>query len=164
MDLFYRLAVTILHLPSLIERKEDIPLLVRHFVELTAARYDVPRKYPTADVLAKLLTHPWPGNVRELRNVIEGMVLLADGDMLTLDDLPPEITSPPVPSRSAAEPATARLVAESDREAIIDAISAERGNFTRAAVRLGIAKSTLYEKLKRYSIDPMSTRSGASCP
>ncbi len=163
MDLYYRLAVTVLRLPALADHKEDIPLLVRHFVEQAACAYAMPAKYPTAEVLAALQGYSWPGNVRELRNVVEGMVLLAEGDELGLDDLPQEMTvaaplmastlAPAAPSPRSA--ASGRL-AEAEREAIIAAIQREHGNFTRAAGRLGIAKSTLYEKMKRHGIDRAS--------
>lgn len=166
MDLYYRLAVTVLRLPSLAEHKDDIPLLVRHFVDQTARSYGVPAKYPTAEVMDVLMEYPWPGNVRELRNVIEGMVLLAEEDILTSDDLPPEFVAPVVPSASGAfvdAPSSAEKsgrLADSERQAIIAAIRAEGGNFTRAAIRLGIAKSTLYEKMKRYGIDRFSAGGG----
>lgn len=159
MDLFYRLAVTVLHLPSLAEHGEDIPQLVRHFIELTARSHGVAARRPSPQVLTALQNYPWPGNVRELRNMVEGMTLLAEGDTLTLDDLPPEIfSSPPalpmrhrMPPQSAQPMGSGRLV-DNERQAIIGAIEAEGGNLTRAAIRLGIAKSTLYEKLKRYGI------------
>jgi len=159
MDLFYRLAVTVLRLPALTDHKEDIPLLVRHFVEQVARNYGTPARYPSPVVLDALMAYPWPGNVRELRNVVEGMVLLGEGDFLTLDDLPPEIISPDgAPLSQAFAPAspaplsTGRL-ADSEREAILVATELEHGNFTRAARRLGIAKSTFYEKMKRHGIE-----------
>lgn len=163
MDLFYRLAVTVLHLPALAEHKEDIPLLVQHFLRQTAARFKVPLKFPAPGVMEVLQAYDWPGNVRELRNVVEGMALLAPGDVITIDDLPPEISrpetprsakpAPPVPE--AASVAAGRL-ADSERQAILSAMAAENGNLTRTALRLGIAKSTLYEKMKRYGIDRTS--------
>lgn len=162
MDLYYRLAVTVLRLPALAEHKDDIPLLVRHFVDQAARSYAVPAKYPTAEVMDVLMEYPWPGNVRELRNVIEAMVLLAEEDILTSDDLPPEFVTPgPSPAAVAfldtLPPAEkGGRLADSERRAIIAAIRAEGGNFTRAATRLGIAKSTLYEKMKRYGIDRAS--------
>jgi DNA-binding NtrC family response regulator len=158
MDLFYRLAVTVLRLPALAEHKEDIPLLVRHFVEQVVRNHGAPARYPSPEVLDALMAYLWPGNVRELRNVVEGMVLLGEGDVLTMDDLPPEIVSPNAapmsPDSAPASPAslsTGRL-ADSEREAIIAAMELEQGNFTRAARRLGIAKSTFYEKMKRHGI------------
>lgn len=159
MDLFYRLAVTVLRLPALAEHREDIPLLVRHFVDQVSRNYGTPARNPSPEVLDALMAYPWPGNVRELRNVVEGMVLLAEGDVLTMDDLPPEIMSPnAAPISGAFAPAlpasfsTGRL-ADSEREAMIAAMELEHGNFTRAARRLGIAKSTFYEKMKRHGIE-----------
>lgn len=169
MDLYYRLAVTVLHLPALSDHLEDIPLLVRYFVDRTAESYGVPARYPTHETLERLLAYPWPGNVRELRNVVESMVLLATGDVLTLDDLPPELTgqgrpaaghggmAPPSLPGMIAGGAEMRLV-DSERAAIIAAAHAEGGNLTLTATRLGIAKSTLYGKIKRLNIDVASLR------
>ncbi len=157
MDLFYRLAVATLRLPSLTDHREDIPTLARHFIEQTARTHKVPMKSIDAGVIDALLAYSWPGNIRELRNVIEGMTLLAEGDRLTFDDLPPELTGVREPSQTVASaafldgPPPLRL-ADRERQAIIDAIEAEHGNLTRVASRLGIAKSTLYEKVKRYGI------------
>ncbi len=157
MDLFYRLAVATLRLPSLTDHREDIPTLARHFIEQTARTHKVPMKSIDAGVIDALLAYSWPGNIRELRNVIEGMTLLAEGDRLTFDDLPPELTGVREPSQTVTSaafldgPPPLRL-ADRERQAIIDAIEAEHGNLTRVASRLGIAKSTLYEKVKRYGI------------
>jgi transcriptional regulator of acetoin/glycerol metabolism len=157
MDLFYRLAVTILRLPALAEHRDDIPLLARHFVEMTAAAHKLKSKTLDPRVIDALVAYSWPGNVRELRNVIEGMTLLAEGDRLTLDDLPPELSfgGAFVGVESAAPPvsdAAPLRLADRERQAIIAAIEAEHGNLTRVAARLGIAKSTLYEKVKRHGI------------
>jgi len=170
MDLFYRLAVTVLHLPGLVEHKEDIPLLARHFADLTSRRYGVPVKYPSPELLEIFRSYAWPGNVRELRNVIESMVLLSQGEVLTLEDLPPEFetfssyvpsaVSPGVSSPMAVPPQAGGRLVDSERVTILAAIRAEDGNFTRAAGRLGIAKSTLYEKMKRYGIDRNSAAEG----
>jgi sigma-54 dependent transcriptional regulator, acetoin dehydrogenase operon transcriptional activator AcoR len=159
VDMYYRLAVTILHLPALAEHREDIPTLVRHFTRQAASRFNVPIKPPSTEVMAALMAYDWPGNVRELRNVVEGMVLLASGDTITDRDLPPEI-SPVEPTRVAlppppqftAVPVMARQPTDRQRDSILAAIAAENGNFTRAAIRLGIAKSTLYERMKRCGI------------
>jgi transcriptional regulator of acetoin/glycerol metabolism len=165
MDLYYRLAVTLLRLPELAEHKEDIPLLVRYFSEETARRHGVTAKYPDDAVLDAMLRYRWPGNVRELRNVVEGMVLLAEGHGLTCDDLPPELcgphteTSPGGGGPEMLEPESAVTLTNGARAMIVAAIRTENGNFTRAASRLGIAKSTLYEKMKRYGIDRHSARS-----
>jgi transcriptional regulator of acetoin/glycerol metabolism len=165
MDLFYRLAVTVLHLPSLAEHREDLHLLATHFAAQTASRYGVPNKRLSAEVLEVFKGYPWPGNVRELRNVIECMVLLSPGDVLTVDDLPSELMQqqPPIEpgGGGAVDPimlSGAGRLEDTERQAIIVAVRAEDGNFTRAAVRLGIPKSTLYEKMKRYGMDRASFR------
>lgn len=167
MDLYYRLAVTMLRLPGLAEHKEDIPLLVRHFAEVTARRHGVQVKYPDDAVLEAMQRYRWPGNVRELRNVVEGMVLLAAGNVLTCDDLPAELChenapAPPAPGLDEKGTDGSGKLTDSVRAVIAAAIRLENGNFTRAASRLGIAKSTLYEKMKRYGIDRRSARQPAS--
>jgi DNA-binding NtrC family response regulator len=156
MDLYYRLAVATLRLPALVEHREDIYALARHFVALTSRAHKIPEKTIDADALDALMAYSWPGNIRELRNVIEGMTLLAETGRLTRDDLPPELTGlgerpQGGAALSAAEGAPLRL-ADREKEAILAAIEAERGNLTRAAARLGVAKSTLYEKVKRHGI------------
>lgn len=157
MDLFYRLAVTILRLPSLSEHRHDIPTLARHFVELTASTHKVKARLLDPQVIDVLVDYPWPGNIRELRNVIEGMTLLAEGDRLTLDDLPPELFPGSAfgadgEGGDMTSGAPTLRLADRERQTIIAAIEAEHGNLTRVAARLGIAKSTLYEKVKRHGI------------
>ncbi|MBB5373006.1 sigma-54-dependent Fis family transcriptional regulator [Acidocella aromatica] len=166
MDLFYRLAVTVLHLPGLAERREDMLLLARHFADATARRYGVQPKYPSPEVLEIFQSYSWPGNLRELRNLMESMVLLSTGDALTVDDLPPEFFmsagwgEDTAPATMISAGIRGRL-ADSERQAILAAIQAEGGNLTRAAGTLGIAKSTLYEKMKRYGIHRASSARGA---
>ncbi|HUO55403.1 MAG TPA: sigma-54-dependent Fis family transcriptional regulator [Rhodoblastus sp.] len=152
MDLFYRLAVTSLRLPPLADRREDIPVLARHFVQLAATRHKVAVKAIDPPVLEALAAYAWPGNIRELRNVIEGMTLLALGERLTLDDLPPEFWGAPPAAPVETLNAPILRLADRERQTIVAAIEAEHGNLTRVAARLGIAKSTLYEKVKRYGI------------
>lgn len=168
MDLFYRLAVTVLHLPALAEHTEDIPRLVEHFIAQTARAHGLSGKRARPELLDRLRDHAWPGNVRELRNVVEGLVCMAEGDWLDVDDLPPGFGAParpaagPVPQEgSALSPGTPipremASLADRERGAMIEAIALEAGNLTRAATRLGIAKSTLYEKMKRHGIDRMT--------
>jgi sigma-54 dependent transcriptional regulator, acetoin dehydrogenase operon transcriptional activator AcoR len=163
MDLFYRLAVTVLRLPALNGHKEDIPPLVQHFVRQAAQKHGMPEKGVAPEVLEALMAYGWPGNVRELRNMIEGMLLLSEGPALAMDDLPPEIFQPePAAAASqGAENAAPGRLADSERDAIIAAIHAAKGNFTAAARQLGIAKSTLYEKMKRHAIDRRSLGASA---
>ena len=102
-DLWFRLRVVPLRLPPLRERREDIPLLVEHFVQKHALRLSRPPLEPDADAMRALLDHPWPGNIRELEHAIERGLLLARGDAVTLADLPPEL-SPQAAEAGAAAP------------------------------------------------------------
>lgn len=156
MDLFYRVSVTSIHIPPLRERRVDIRPLVEHFLHKFAAQYGVEAKQITPDVIAVLENQAWPGNVRELRNVIESMFLLAAGPSLGLRDLPAEMASPPVTHRGQVgepAPATKGKLEDSGLAFIRETIEAHRGNLTLVAKQLGIAKSTLYIKLKKYGLD-----------
>jgi transcriptional regulator of acetoin/glycerol metabolism len=156
-DLFYRVSVMALRIPSLRERKEDISALVDHFSGAVSRRYDAPMKRFEPAVLDAFERYAWPGNVRELRNVVEGMMTLATGDDVTLADLPPEIASAitqpnpqlPVPAHSAP---VADLEAV-EREAISTAIAGCHGNLTLVAKELRISKSTLYLKVRKHGLD-----------
>jgi len=145
-DLFYRVAVTQIRIPPLRERKEDLPPLARHILQRQAERHGRPLPELAPEVLAALAAHDWPGNVRELRNVLEGMLLLG-GSRLTGDDLPDELR-PLV----GTGPALEGLLDEHERQAISQAIERSRGNLTQAARVLGIAKSTLYLRLRKYGL------------
>jgi two-component system nitrogen regulation response regulator GlnG len=109
-DLFYRLNVVRLQMPPLRERREDIPLLVNYFLQKHARSQKRPPKSILPEVITALQQHPWPGNVRELENVVERALVIAKGEAILLDDLPPEITRLPgvaatiaVPSAPASE-------------------------------------------------------------
>ncbi len=143
-DLFYRVAVTRIRIPPLRERKEDIPLLARHILRRQAERHGRPLPELEPDLLAALAAHDWPGNVRELRNVLEGMLLLG-GDRLSCEDLPDEL-------RRVEAPSVVGDLGESERLVIRRAIERCRGNLTQAARALGIAKSTLYQRMKKYGL------------
>ena len=152
MDLFYRVSVTSIRIPPLRERREDIGPLVEHFLRKFAERYGADSK----ELIAALENHGWPGNVRELRNVVESMFLMASGASLGLDALPPEIGSPPVSGGGKIKlrsPATTGKLEDAELEFIRETLEADRGNLTLVAKHLGIAKSTLYIKLKKYGLD-----------
>src|SRR5439155_12928173 len=158
-DLFYRVSGTVLRIPPLRERKDDIPGLAEHFSLDVSRRHRVPMKPFEPDVLDAFERYPWPGNVRQLRNVVEGMVMLATGDAVTVTDLPEEITSSvtgseprlPVPRESAP---VADLSAV-ERDAIGAAIARRHGNLTLVAQELRISKSTLYLKVRKYGLDKL---------
>jgi len=160
-DLYYRLKVVTLHIPTLRERADDIPLFVKHFLELFNQELDRNVRGVHPAVLAALKRYPWPGNVRELRNLVESMVLFAQSEEITLEDLPLEYrvpTSAPVtPSPAHWQP---RPMAEIEREVILKTLNYTDGHRARAAKLLGIGLRTLQRKLKEYG--EVSVRGGPS--
>ncbi|MCF6246194.1 MAG: sigma-54 dependent transcriptional regulator [Desulfobacula sp.] len=156
-DLYYRLNVVALNVPSLRNRQEDIPLLSQYFLKKYAEknRRDVKGISPLAmDILIK---HKWPGNVRELENTIERAVVLLADDHITEKDLPSNITEPYIDKNDWVEkpmPVTAnRPLEEIEKEAILATLEATGGNKSETARRLKINRKTLHRKLKDYSID-----------
>jgi DNA-binding NtrC family response regulator len=156
MDLFYRVSVTSIRIPPLRERGEDLGPLVEHFLRRLAKQHNSAPKQIQPEVIAALANHPWPGNVRELRNVVESMFLMASGESLALDDLPLEFGPRPTSGNlkiNMRTPTGTGKLEDAELEFIRETIEANRGNLTLAAKHLGIAKSTLYIKLKKYGLD-----------
>jgi DNA-binding NtrC family response regulator len=152
-DLYYRLNVIHLHLPPLRDRTEDLLALCEHFLTASAARTGKEVRGLHEFATKALLAHTWPGNVRELENTIERAVALCEGGLIRLEDLPSAVRE-----RRAAEPDTLRTalargltLAELEREYIQRVLTAEGGNKTRAAQRLGLDRKTLYRKLEEYA-------------
>ena len=157
-DLYYRCQVIGVTLPPLRERPGDIALLAQHFLARYAAALGKPSREIPPEVLALLLRHPWPGNVRELENTLERLVNLSDGETLDASLLAwgtPEGPAPSPnasPNTSAVAPPAPRSLREAERQAIVAALRTHRFNVTRAAQTLGIAKPTLYAKLRLHGI------------
>lgn len=150
-DLYYRLKVVILDLPPLRQRLDDIPLFVQHFLRHFNQEIgrNVQGVHPS--VLAALKRHSWPGNVRELRNLIESLVLFAEDDEITLEDLPAEYRVPTAELPPAGtEHWQPRPMAEIEKEAILRTLEFTDGHRGRAATLLGIGLRTLQRKLKEY--------------
>ncbi len=150
-DLYYRLKVVTLTLPPLRERIDDIPLFVQHFLNHFNRELGRSIEEVSPAVVTALKRHSWPGNVRELRNLVESMVLFAEGGELTLGDLPVEYRLPT--AAPAPEEITVwrpRTMAEIEREAILRTLDFTDGHRGRAASLLGIGLRTLQRKLKEY--------------
>ena len=148
-DLFYRLSVFPIRLPSLRERSEDIPLLSRHFTTIYARRMKKPIETIPADVMKALVRYSWPGNVRELQNFIERAVILTPGLMLQ----PPlaELDGSP----RAASLAAAQTLEDAERPHILRALEGTHGVVggpKGAATRLGLKRTTLRYKMERLGI------------
>jgi two-component system response regulator AtoC len=161
-DLFYRLNVIPVRLPSLRERKEDIPLLVQHFVEKFSAASTPARGAVTVsqEAMRRLMAYGWPGNVRQLENAIERTFALSAGrPQVDVGDLPPEVQAahePPITS-SIQFPEDGidldRFVASIERELIDRSLQRTGGNKGRAAKLLNMKRTTLVERLKRLDRD-----------
>ena len=156
-DLYYRLNVVHIPLPPLRERRDDIPLLVAHFIEKIASENDIKSKNFTDEALNYLTGYEWPGNIRQLQNVIERCLVLVPNDIISIDDLPSEIKDEEAQFKSAVD----LLPVEIDLAATLEKIEATlirralaRTNFTqvKAAELLGLSKSLLQYKLKKYNI------------
>ena len=153
-DLFYRLNVLRVRVPALRERRQDIPLLVDHFLASFAGSLGKPVRDVTEDALAKLSAYAWPGNVRELENVIERAVILASDERIGVRDLPPNVIAPAVPPAPGGKPDFSLREARraSEIETIRRALAATSGNRTHAARLLGISHRALLYKLKEYGL------------
>ncbi len=143
-DLFYRINTVEIKLPPLRERREDIPLLLEHFIAIYAQKYNFPAKRLSAAALEGLTAHAWLGNVRELRHAVERAVILSDGAILEADDFSLTASRADGASHSADPP---RLDAV-EKGAIARALSDAQGNISRAAAALGLTRASLYRNRK----------------
>ncbi len=148
-DLFYRLNVIPIHLPPLRDRRNDLLLLVRHFLDRFSNVQNKTIKDFSTEVMRRLLDHSWPGNVRELENTIEHAVVLAKGDQIQVSDLPSAFlkTKTPVSDKAAS-------LEETEKQHLFEVLDKCKWNKKKAAEILGIGRSTLYVKLKKYRIKP----------
>jgi len=149
-DLYYRLAVVVIHLPSLDERREDIPLLVRHFLDDFNQRNQ--RHVSIRDsAVAALAGLPWPGNVRELENTVERLAIFSSFGEITASDV--ERGRPPLKTLGEPDARPAGTLQEMERRLILQAMRDADGNRSLAAKRLGIGRKSLYNKARRLNID-----------
>ena len=152
-DLYYRLNVVKLDLPPLRKRKEDIPLLVEHFVARFNRRQDKSVAGVAPDAMALLMAHNYPGNVRELENIIERAFVLCDTGRIQRVHLPAELTGHPAVSRAPAGETIFAQTRASESQAIRHALERHGFNRLAAARELGLHKSTLFRKLKALGIE-----------
>ncbi len=155
-DLYYRLNVIPIKMPPLRERKEDIPLLVEHFIRKYAEEN---KKFITGveeSVKEAFLKYPWPGNIRELENTIERAIVLAKYETIVLKDLPKKISAVVSEEKKTVQKDISGLsdltLSEVERAVIINALEAENWNQTRAAKRLGITRRQLRNKMVKYKL------------
>lgn len=155
-DLYHRLKVITIRLPTLQERSQDIPILIDYFMRQFASQHGKQIRGMSPAARHKLMAYDWPGNVRQLRNVVESMVVVDYDGLLDVDDLPEELAGPPEP---VGEPSTASLAAlvgkpltELERLFVAETLRLTAGNREEAARMLGIGERTLYRKIKEYEL------------
>jgi DNA-binding NtrC family response regulator len=164
-DLYYRLNVIVMHMPPLRDHKQDIPLLLGHFIDLGRAQ-GLPDFIAGDDVIRTFLSYDWPGNVRELKHCIDRMAAVHSEGALQLADMPSALryhASTPDLSEVLEDHAFAEFVispkvtmfsiSDSEKQAIVRAVAAVQGDRTKAARLLQIGRTTLYRKMKQYGID-----------
>jgi two-component system response regulator HydG len=151
-DLYFRLNVLSLRIPALRERRQDIPLLIAHFLDRTARTAGV-EKLLTDEALKAMLAYDWPGNVRELENCLERTYAFTSGPLIHTTDLPREIARVPGAESAPGDNSRAKIIpmAELEKQTILNAIAELKGDKLQAARLLGIGKTTLYRKLKDYA-------------
>lgn len=146
-DLFYRLKVVKIHIPPLRDRKEDIPVLVRFLIHNTSIK-NKEIEGISNDAMAALMQYDWPGNIRELENVIQHAIVMSRGNMLSVDDMPPEVTKKKVIKRSIYS----KKLKDVEREHILSVLEENELSRRKTADVLGISLRTLQYKLKEYDV------------
>jgi len=150
-DLYYRLNVIEIRMPALSERRDDIPVLIKHFLEICLQETGKKIKDIDYEATQALLAYDWPGNIRELRNTIERAVVLADGEMITMHDLPDKFRTQDLEGVSTTP--LRQALDTFEREYIRRSLAEHKGNKESAAETLGIDLATLYRKLKKLKIE-----------
>jgi len=158
-DLFYRINVIRIHLPSLRERREDIPLLVEYFLEKILEKLKKGKRVFSKESMRALMNYDWPGNIRELQNIIERAVTLSKNELINVDELPLPVEEFAALTRDPLEDQKRKsfivtTLAEQEKNAIIDALNKYGGNQTKVSQVLGISTTTLWRKIKKYKIKP----------
>jgi DNA-binding NtrC family response regulator len=155
-DLYFRIAVVHIDLPALRERRSDIPLLVAHFMkQLIRTRYPKDIRGLTARAMEALIGHDFPGNVRELENLIEQAIVLADSDLIDVDQFPTLRNGASGPRRPIAP--MGLPLEDLDRWYILETLRSSGGNRTKTAKALGISLRGLQYRLRRYGVEPGDT-------
>ena len=158
-DLYYRIAVFRIHLPTLRERGEDVLLLADHFVHDLGAKMERPAPRFSGEARELLLAHSWPGNVRELQNAIERALILAEGALILAEHLGivgrplREATIPAVTAAPTEDETAMSTIAAQERRMILEVLQRTHGHKERAAAILGLTRFQLYGRLKRYQIE-----------
>lgn len=151
-DLFYRINLITVKLPSLGERREDIPLLARHFADRQAEVNGLPRTEFSADALQFLSRLPFPGNIRELKNLVERTILVSGKEMLSASDFDSQYMRLDEPQVASNTVLAGMTLDEIERQTILQALERYKGNLSQVATALGISRAALYRRLEKYDI------------
>ena len=155
-DLYHRLKVVTIRLPTLRQRSQDIPILIDYFMKQFTSQHGKQIRGMSPAARRKLLGFDWPGNVRQLRNVVESMVVVNYDGLLDLDDLPEELSGPPEtfgePSGASLAALVGRPLSEIERLFVTETLRLAAGNREEAAKMLGIGERTLYRKIREYGL------------
>ena len=152
-DLFYRINLITVHLPALRERRDDIPLLARHFADRQAEANGLPRTDFSADALQFLSRLPYPGNIRELKNLVERTILVSGKPVLDASDFEAQCLNHDEQSQAERGSSyTGQTLDEIERQTILQALEYHKGNLSQVATALGISRAALYRRLEKYGI------------
>ena len=150
-DLFYRINLITVHLPALRERRDDIPLLARHFADLQCKANRLPKVDFTKEAMEYLKGLPYPGNIRELKNLVERTLLVSGKDTLDADDFKKQ--SGQDTGNSKMQDISGLTLEEVERERILQALKQYDNNMSQVAAALGVSRPTLYRRLEKYNIN-----------
>ena len=148
-DLLFRLNTIEIHLPPLRARREDIPLLLRHYLDLYERKYDRPDRQVTSEVMESLVRHDWPGNVRALRHAAERAVIMADGTTYRIDDFP--LPARPEALALSSMPGSLNLD-QLEKQMIERALRMHHFNISMAAAELGLSRGALYRRMEKHGL------------
>lgn len=150
-DLFYRINLITIHLPALRERREDIPLLVKHFVRMQAEQNGIPVTEVSSEAMDYLQHLPYPGNIRELKNLVERTLLVSSNPVLTPADFEANYHPAALSSVASAVPSGLTLE-EMEKQTILQALRQHGNNVSQAALQLGLSRAALYRRMEKYRI------------
>lgn len=151
-DLFYRINLITVHLPALRERREDIPLLVRHFADKQCEANGLPKVDFTREAMDYLSRLPYPGNIRELKNLVERTLLVSGKELLTADDFKSQYQRPLEQPATGTAGLQGMTLEEIERQTILRALEKYNNNMSQVAVALGISRAALYRRLEKYNL------------
>jgi DNA-binding NtrC family response regulator len=148
-DLLYRINTVEVRLPPLRDRREDIPLLLEHFIGIYAEKYNLLAKRLGAAALEGLVAHAWPGNVRALRHAVERAIILSEGVMLEIGDFSLASAGADVTGKASFDTANLDTL---ERDAVARALQDHKRNISRAAAALGVTRASLYRRMQKYGL------------